>query len=180
MPPYSLMLDEKLREETERELEKMGLEKGKFILLNLSASEEYRTLREERATELVRMLNERFGPEGLTVAVTGAPEDREKIERIAREGGALVMSFPSILKAAAGIAAARLLISPDTGSVHIATAVGTPVTAYYTEFAKPAMWAPRGIPHRVVIGQIHDESDSIPLEKILEATVGLLHETGGA
>ncbi|MCB9216418.1 MAG: glycosyltransferase family 9 protein [Candidatus Kapaibacterium sp.] len=174
MPPYSLLLDEKLERETERELEEMGLRKGEFILLNLSASEEYRTLRTERAIELAQMLNQKFGNSGLKIAVTGAPNEKEKIEEVARKGNATVMSFPSILKASAAIRRARLLISPDTGSVHIASAVGTPVVAYYTEFLKPAMWRPLEVPHKVVIGEVNDESDSISLEEIVQAVAEML------
>lgn len=176
--PYSFTLDAKLVEETGKELKEMGLEPDNFILLNLSASEAYRTLKSKRAIKLVRMLKERFSDQGLTIAVTGAPDEKERIEHVARESGAAVMGFPSIMKAAAGISKARILISPDTGSVHIASAVGTPVVAYYAEFLKPAMWGPQGVPHRIVIAQVHDESDSISLEEIVESVEELLNETG--
>ncbi len=174
IPPYSLMIPSSLIEKTRKEIHHQGLDEKNYILLNLSASEEYRTLTKERAAMLAIMLHERFAPNGLQIALTGAPEDHEQIEWVAEKSGGSVLMFSSILKAAIGVAQARLLISPDTGSVHIASALGTPVVAYYSESLKPAMWSPVHVPHHIVIGSKEKETDSIELEEIVESVNSLI------
>ena len=177
MPPYALHLHNELKNSTKKELEEEGLKEKEFILLNLSASEEYRTLRSERAIQLATQLREQYASSGLAVAVTGAPGDHDKIQSVAEQSGAKAMMFPSILKAVAGIDLARLLISPDTGSVHIASAVGTPVVAYYSESLKPKMWAPLQVPHQIVVGNEERATDSIRLEEILIGVDHLLEDS---
>lgn len=180
IPPYHLHIEPEIERETLKDLQGLGLEHRSFILINLSASESYRILKSERAAELARRLRERYEPEGLKVALAGAPEDREMIERVAADSGAVVVRFPSMKALIAGIGHARLIVTPDTGPVHMASAVGTPVVAYYTEWVKPHKWAPQFVPYRVVLADIEKQSDTISLNQILDYTESLLRETAPA
>lgn len=169
MPPYSIHLDPELVRTTTEELNAMGLEEKNYILLNLSASEAYRTLGEKKSIEVARRLLDEFGPLGRKVAVTGAPDEMEMIERVAEKSGAQLAMFPSIMKAMVAIRNAWMLISPDTGSVHIASAVGTPVVAYYGEFEKPSKWKPRGVPHRIVVTRVHSQGSRVDIVELMNA-----------
>lgn len=178
MPPYSILLAPEIERATAEELRAMGFRENGYILLNLSASEAYRTLGAEKSIDVARRLIERYEPEGIAVAVTGAPNEMEMIETVARESGAHLLMFPSILKAIVAIRHARMVISPDTGSVHIASAVGTPVVAYYGEFGKPSHWHPIGVPNRVVITRVQSQGARVDITELMTAVEELAEEIG--
>jgi ADP-heptose:LPS heptosyltransferase len=76
---------------------------------------------------------------------------------------------PDILDVAALLEYARLVISPDTSIVHIASAMGTPVVGLYSGMATfIPEWMPHGVPFRAV-----ETADRTPLETIaVDAVVG--------
>jgi heptosyltransferase-2 len=80
--------------------------------------------------ELVR----RITPTGADVAVLGGPDDAELGRGIADLAGANVASLAGALdlqETGAVIRRAEVLISSDTGVMHMATGVGTPVVALF-------------------------------------------------
>lgn len=82
---------------------------------------------------------------GVPVVVTGGPDEvglaREVAERAGLTGGAVLAGRTGLLELAALIADARLLVSPDTGVAHLATALGTPSVVLFGP-ASPALWGP--------------------------------------
>ncbi|HXE57713.1 MAG TPA: lipopolysaccharide heptosyltransferase II [Gemmatimonadales bacterium] len=85
---------------------------------------------EERWIALVR----RLVHTGAEVAVVGGPEDRELCARVAAAGGARAASAAGefgLQDTGALIRRAAALVSGDTGVMHLATAVGTPVVALF-------------------------------------------------
>lgn len=172
-PPYRIEISDAVRTETIEYLSRSGLTPGSFILVNMSAGSPSRSFDEERGTELLRSLIEEVG-ESIPVAATGGPEDADRIARSCAASGAIQLRFPSILSVVAAIEAARLLVTPDTGPVHIASAVGTPVVAYYSEHDKPQGWAPRGVPNRIVVAKEHDVVATVSIEEIVEGVRELL------
>lgn len=84
--------------------------------------------------------------QGYKIILTGSGSEQAYVEAIARELGAAAISVAGELSVAeliALIAAAPVLISNNTGPVHIAAAVGTPVVVLY------AMTNPQHTPWRV-------------------------------
>ncbi len=64
--------------------------------------------------------------------ITGSPEDKEACEHLAKETSSLSLAGQTSLKQiAAVLSLAQVLIAPDTGPVHIAQAVKTPVIGLY-------------------------------------------------
>lgn len=177
MPHYALPLDPELERATISMLRENGLEQERYILLNLSASESYRALGTEKSIELARKLREHFEPLGIQIALMGAPEDNEKVRTVAEESGGTAIRFPSVRAVASGIHHAALLISPDTGPVHFASAVGTPVVAYYAEHGKPSKWRPLGVPNRVVLTRIDKSGEDVDVDEVIAAAEALHHET---
>lgn len=81
-------------------------------------------------TALVRRLVEN----GNDVVVVGGPEDREASETVAAAGGdraATTAGGFNLLGTGGLLKRARALVSGDTGVMHLATAVGTPVVALF-------------------------------------------------
>jgi heptosyltransferase-2 len=82
--------------------------------------------------------------EGVRVVLAGGPGDREAFEAFrgaARARVAADLSFLPLDALAAAIARVQLLVACDSGPVHLATAVGTPVLALFGP-TSPARWGP--------------------------------------
>jgi lipopolysaccharide heptosyltransferase I len=102
----------------------------------------------ERFTELA----DRLAAKGWAVAFTGSPADREEIGRIIaamRAPAANLAGMTSLLELAALYEKAHVVVSTDTGPMHIAAATGTPVVAIFGATA-PWRTGPWGEQHRVV------------------------------
>lgn len=67
--------------------------------------------------------------------------------------GTPVELFDSLAPWKSGIAAARAIVAPDSGAVHVAGMVGTPVVSCFSPQAfalQSRRWAPWAAPHRIV------------------------------
>jgi len=108
-------------------------------------------------------LLDRIVAQGFAVAMTGAPDDRERAlvaailaacgastrERIVDVCGQLAL--PDL---AALTARARAFVGVDSAPMHIAAAVGTPVVALFGPSGE-ATWGPWQVAHRVVASDAH-------------------------
>jgi heptosyltransferase III len=91
-------------------------------------------------------------PSGLGLVAVGGPGDRERAAQ-------LIAGWPGAARDLCGrvsprvsaliLSKARLLIAHDSGPMHLAAAVGTPVAAIFSARAKPGIWFPRGAENRV-------------------------------
>lgn len=87
-------------------------------------------------TALVRRLVEN----GNDLVAVGGPEDRELGAAVAEAGGERAVSAAGVFDlpgSAALLKRARALVSGDTGLMHMATAVGTPVVALFGPTVEP-------------------------------------------
>lgn len=121
-----------------------------LIVVHPGASAASRRYPPERFAEVVRMLAAR---RDCRLAVTGGAEERELVRQLCvdDEGRRRALDFAGRLDLAefgALIARADLLISNNTGPVHIAAAVGTPVVDLYA-LTNP-QHTPWRVPHRVL------------------------------
>ena len=122
--------------------------------------------------------------EGWQIAFTGAQDERELVEGIRLAMAAPSVSFVGVLDLAglaALIEAAPLLISNNTGPVHVAAAVGTPVVDLYaltnpqhTPWAVPNRVLSHHVPCRDCLKSVcpmghHDCLRLVPPESIVEA-----------
>ena len=82
---------------------------------------------------------------GHDVRVTGGAAERELAERVAARAGLgperVLAGRTDLLGLAALVAAARLLVSVDTGVAHLATALGTPSVVLFGP-TPPDLWGP--------------------------------------
>ena len=126
--------------------------------------------------------------------VSGGPGERTMAERVAAAAGARAASAAgrlSIPAMCALVAASDLVVAVDTAAVHIAATMGTPVVGLYGP-GDETMWAPLGVPHRVIAGAApcrvcknptcfqvrHYCMDAIAADDVANAALGLLGARG--
>jgi lipopolysaccharide heptosyltransferase II len=123
---------------------------GEPVLVNLGASKPANRWMPERFGALARALT--FEP-GVPVCLTGGPDDRSlaREARIAAGDARLsdLVGQTNLRQLVALTRRARLHVGCDTGPMHIAAAVGTPVVALFGP-ADPARTGPWGAGHRVL------------------------------
>lgn len=116
----------------------------------------------------------------LDTKVFVAPTERDwALTLIPPDRHAQVVCLPDLVDYACAIAACRYLISIDTGAVHIAAAVGTPVVDVFPEAGAQhtvPRWRPWMVPHQVVLKPAPDGLATLlsRLGKAREALEGVL------
>jgi len=89
---------------------------------------------------------------GLQVAITGSAADRELSGSIATQAGGAALNLAgrtTLAELAAVLLQARLAVTTDTGAMHLAAALGTPVAALFGPTA-PWRTGPFGAGHEIV------------------------------
>jgi heptosyltransferase-2 len=130
-PPDFFIAEEADRAAGER-LSALGLGEGGRPLVAMAPGAAHATKRwpPEHWVELIR----RITPTGADVAVLGGPDDAALAARISELAGPHVANLAGSLglqETGAVIRRAEVLISGDTGVMHMATGVGTPVVALF-------------------------------------------------
>jgi ADP-heptose:LPS heptosyltransferase len=59
-----------------------------------------------------------------------------------------------------------MLVTPDSGGVHLAAACGVPVVGLYATPAKEERWRPWGVPSETIVGD--RKVATIPVAEVLE------------
>lgn len=151
-----------------------------YCVVNVAASrfKPYCAWSTERVIEACQMLLRRF-PEWF-VLVTGAPADypivRTVVESV-RNARCKAMEFP-LRAAAAAIAGAKFVLTPDTATVHLASAVGIPVVGLYATLRSVAEWYPYQSPFALLLSPTEEGSiNEIPMSRVQAALEELLSET---
>lgn len=144
-----------------------------------------------------RLVHER----GATIVLTGSAADRPMVEGVrARLPGERVIDLAGavdVLELAGVLEGLDLLITGDTGPMHIAAAVGTPVVAIFGP-SDPVRYAPSGPADRVVraglpcspcnrirqppahcVGHIPDCLMAVEADQVYEAALWSLGQTRG-
>lgn len=159
-----------------------------WAVVHSGASAPSRRYAAQRYATVVRELVRRHG---WRVVMTGGADERERVERIAAAAGVPVISLAGSLdlaELAALLARAPLLISNNTGPVHVAAAVGTPVVDLYA-LTNPqhAPWQVRSrvlyhdVPCRSCYRSVCPEGhhlclEGVPPERVVESALELLAE----
>lgn len=117
-----------------------------FIIINPGGGWQSKCWAPENYAALIRATAPEFPGDFF---VTGSPDEQPHIDRIVRESGiARARYFPSSLMQFISLARhARLLVGGDTGPLHLAAAVRTPVVAIYgpTDPARNGPFSPDDI-----------------------------------
>ena len=127
----------------------IGIDGAPFAVLSPGANWSFRRWPGERYALLARAIRSRTG---LPSVVTGSRADAALAGRIVEEseGAARSLAGAAGLREFAAVASlARVFVGNDSGPLHIAAAVGTPVVALFGPNT-PERFAPRGSPSRVL------------------------------
>jgi ADP-heptose:LPS heptosyltransferase len=130
---------------------------------------------------------------GEHVVITGSGTERELAARVASQAGlspaAVLAGRTDVLELAAVVAAARLVVTGDTGTAHLASAFRTPSVVLFGP-TPPAWWGPPPGPH-VVLWHGTEPGDPwgdlpdpallrISVDEVLKAVGGLQGSTSAA
>jgi ADP-heptose:LPS heptosyltransferase len=124
----------------------LGLQdRGPFVVLHIGAGNRFRYWGTDNLARLVRLLGE--APGGRVALIGGAEDKAAEAEILGKVPGTL--SFVGALdlaETAELIRQSAVFVGPDSGPMHIAAAVGTPVVAWFgpTVPANFAPWKPAG------------------------------------
>lgn len=122
---------------------------GSFVVLSPGANWAYRRWPPDRFALLARAIHERMGA---TPVVAGSAADVEIAERVVEGSGGVAVSVAgktSVRELAAVSSLAAGFVGNDSGPMHVAAAVGTPVVGLFGPNT-PERFAPRGAPARVL------------------------------
>lgn len=146
---FALPVTDTHRQRVETLLADAAIDRGRPLLaINPQATWPTKLWFSERFAELA----DRLSAQGWAVVFTGSPGDREEIARIIAAMGAPAANLAgmtTLLELAALYEMAAVVVSTDTGPMHIAAATGTPVVAIFGSTA-PWRTGPWGGQHRVV------------------------------
>ncbi|MFM7775133.1 MAG: glycosyltransferase family 9 protein, partial [Candidatus Kapaibacterium sp.] len=148
------------------------------ILVHLSAGKESLWWGETKFRELAGRLRGMY-PE-YRIAIGCAPEHRVVAARIAASCHVdIVPECASILHYAERMMMARMIVTPDTSVVHIASALSLPAVVLY---AKPhpdrMVWTPYHTPSRTLIATDERGVTGISVDGVVDAVRSLHDETG--
>jgi ADP-heptose:LPS heptosyltransferase len=110
--------------------------------------------------------------DGVKVLVFVGPEERPFVSEIRKQfpGASVILDKLTIPQLAAAQARLSAFVSNDTGPMHIASAVGTPVVLLLDKRA-PESYLPQGERHQVIYNSVIDD---ISVEEVYEATRAIL------
>ena len=121
----------------DQKLESIGLQaNSKFILLTPFTGLEQRNLSLETAKKFVELVEENYK---LPVVIAGTADKKDIAEKISRY---TLTGATSILELAELINRAEILVTPDSGSMHVAGALKKNCVAIFSKDI-PSRWAPR-------------------------------------
>lgn len=116
---------------------------------------------------------------GYRIVYVGTTKDAPAIEAIRSEAGGIGVSLAgrtSIPQLTALLAQSDIIVSLDTGTMHVGRAAGTPMVVLGPSWQRPIEWLPLGIPHvRILRGEDRDtipanyQLDEITAESVVSA-----------
>ncbi len=131
--------------------QQLSLKKGPWIAINPAASKKERLWLVDRYAAVIDEASKRWG---VNVVLTGglSKEEKRLAQQIVEKSKTDCLNLvgkSSMKQLAALLGSVNALVSPDTGPVHIATALGTPVVGLYA-VAPPKLSGPYLSPELVI------------------------------
>jgi ADP-heptose:LPS heptosyltransferase len=119
---------------------------GRYIAVQPGAYAPARMWPRDQCADLVATLR----ANGHNVVVTGGKEDAGLTARVAVDGALDLGGKLDLRELAAVLRDAVVLVGPNTGSSHLAAAVGTPVVSLFAPVVSAARWRPWGVSHTLL------------------------------
>lgn len=126
------------------------------------------------ADRFARLADELSASVPASTVITSGPMDDEPVSQMIKtlqRPFELIKNQP-IREVASALHYADLVVSNDTGIMHVAAAVGTPVLSLFGP-TEPGEWAPTGEKHRYIRGEDH-QIGRIPFDAVLRTAHEML------
>lgn len=164
-------------------------ESGPLVVLHCGSKPMISRWRSERFAEVGRRLVQEHGA---TILLTGSAGEKDLIESVAkaiRNRARSIAGQTSLEEVVAVLERADLVVSNDTGTAHLAYAVGTPLVVVSSARAHRAVWEPYGVDYVLLREELDCHPcerhecplhayprclDLIPAEKVYQAAASLL------
>ena len=144
-------------------LDQLGVQRSQsIVILQPGARYWFKAWPPERFAELADHLTSRYGCQ---VLIGGSDQDIDLAQQIRQmaKSRPIIMAGRTTIKQFAAIAKkSALFVGSDSGAMHIASAVGTPVVGLFGP-SSPREWGPRGGPVEVVYKEIDCRSCFHPI-----------------
>ena len=153
VPEWRLPRFEREQHEVLQLLEQQNIRvSGSFIVVHPWASNPIKRWPTDRYQQLIRLAVTRLSAQ---IVIIGGPEETDQVSTAlpANVAGANLAGRLTLLQLAALLQRARLLVSNDSGPVHLAAAAGTPALVLFGSrdpATGPRRWGPWGRGHRVI------------------------------
>jgi ADP-heptose:LPS heptosyltransferase len=144
-----LFLDNASRAFAQRLLEEHGLDRGPVIAVNPGASHPIKQWPAERFAELADLIAARTPARAVVIGGPGDAALAQEVVVRSRSKPANLAGRTSLLQLGAVLERCAVLVSGDTGPLHLATAVGTKVIGLFGS-VDPARTGPVGPGHQVI------------------------------
>jgi heptosyltransferase-3 len=142
VPQLWLTLEDETR--VERLISEIGIPRDRpWIVIQPGARYWFKAWPSERFAELADRLSDRFGYQ---VLLGGSPQEVPLTETVVKQAKSRLLNIAGrsdIRTLAALLKRSALFVGNDTGAMHIAAAVGTPVVGLFGP-SNPREWGPRG------------------------------------
>jgi predicted lipopolysaccharide heptosyltransferase III len=149
-----LWLTPEERNSADELLDQFGVQRSQsMVILQPGARYWFKAWPPERFAELADYLTSRYG---CRVLIGGSDQDIDLAQQIRQraKNHPIIMAGRTTIKQFASIAKkSALFVGSDSGAMHIASAVGTPVVALFGP-SNPREWGPRGGPVEVLYKEI--------------------------
>ncbi len=133
---------------------------------------------DERFAQVIRYADEVLG---CSIVFVGTPADASAIDKLRQGIGTSVAGKTTVTQLAALLAMSDVVVSLDTGTMHVGRAVGTPMVVIGPSWQRPIEWLPLGIPWvRILRGQdrpdipVGYQLDEVDAEAVMVALDDLL------
>jgi ADP-heptose:LPS heptosyltransferase len=147
---------------------------GPLVALQLGASQDQKTWPRDRWARTLAHLARDLP--GLRVALVGVADEVPIAARLRADLPEIDMvdltARTSLAELAAVLERARLLLTADTGTMHLGAAVGTPICAVFVGLSSPDETAPYGEGHWIVRSRI----ECAPCHHLVRCGAPLCHE----
>lgn len=186
----ALRVPEAAREALLAKLSAMGVDRRPLVVLHPGCSMPARTYPWEMFAEVADGLIQQLGA---SVVLTGGKGERELVEKIRgrmREEPVVAAGTLPFDQFCALIEAADLTVTNNTGPMHIAAAVKTPVVALFALTNPPEQWGPWQVSHRQMYHEVscrlcysrvcpygHECLRLVTPDMVVQASADLLAET---
>jgi ADP-heptose:LPS heptosyltransferase len=152
----------------------------RFVVVNLAATDASREWRPEPCARFVAAVLARHAD--ISVVLPPPPDkeaDAQEVTRLCGSPRVVVAAALPLLDLAALLRHALMVVTPDTGVLHLASACGRPVLALYTPTSVHLeRWLPWGVPYRYLMAGRGELVSDIQPERIVAAFEEFYDEIG--